>query len=245
MPAQRDLSLDFLSAPQRTMNMKTMFNYYGGKWRAARCYPAPQHHTLIEPFAGGAGYSLWHHDRSVKLYDKDPVVAGVWDYLIKATRTEIERLPLIRAGQDVRELKCPIAAQDLIGFWLSTGSTIPKRTLTAYASLHPNQYWSEKVRSRIAAQVDLISHWTVQCCSYADIPDQAATWFVDPPYQEAGKYYRYSSIDYADLEQWCRSRTGQTMVCENQGADWLPFRPFSTIKARKGMSVEVLWAPNN
>lgn len=221
--------------------MRTMFNYYGGKWRAAKRYPAPQHASIIEPFAGGAGYSLRYYDRDVRLFDKDPVVAGVWEYLVKATRSEVERLPLIRPGQDVRELKCSTSAQDLIGFWLSKGSTHPKRTLSGWSKTHPEQYWSEKIRSRIAGQCDMISHWKVQCCSYRDIPNMTGTWYIDPPYQGAGKYYRHSQIDYEDLAAWCQSRQGQVMVCENQGADWLPFRPFSSIKSRRGLSREALW----
>jgi hypothetical protein len=80
-----------------------------------------------------------------------------------------------------------------------------------------------------------------------DIPDQGpATWFVDPPYEVAGRAYRFHDIDYAHLGDWCRSRSGQVIVCENAGANWLPFRPFRTIKGLEGRrggkkSVEVIW----
>lgn len=58
--------------------LRTFFNFYGGKWKAAPTYPAPKHDTIIEPFAGGAGYSLRHHERQVVLIDRDPVIAGIW-----------------------------------------------------------------------------------------------------------------------------------------------------------------------
>ena len=54
-----------------------------------------------------------------------------------------------------------------------------------------------------------------------------ASWFVDPPYQNQGKHYHYGpeNVDFAMLGNWCRTRLGQVIVCENEGADWLPFTP--------------------
>ena len=73
-----------------------------------------------------------------------------------------------------------------------------------------------------------------------------ATWFIDPPYQVAGRHYRFGSeqLDYARLAKWCRSRPGQVIVCENEGADWLPFRPLAAVKTTraKRRSKEVIWA---
>ena len=75
-----------------------------------------------------------------------------------------------------------------------------------------------------------------------------ATWFVDPPYADAGRAYKHGAqgIDFSALADWCRSRNGQTVVCENFGADWLPFREFRDIKGtagarRSGVSKEVIW----
>ena len=52
--------------------------------------------------------------------------------------------------------------------------------------------------------------------------------------------------DYEALADWCRSRRGQVIVCENVGADWLPFEPFITIKANESksggkVSREAIW----
>lgn len=43
--------------------MRPFFPYYGSMWNRARYYPAPQHDIVKEPFAGGAGYSLFYDCR--------------------------------------------------------------------------------------------------------------------------------------------------------------------------------------
>ena len=69
----------------------------------------------------------------------------------------------------------------------------------------------------------------------------------NPPYVgEAGKRYRHRIQDYAKLGDWCQNRKGLVIVCENEGASWLPFKTFHTIKAtpslkRKSYSAEVIW----
>lgn len=107
-------------------------------------------------------------------------------------------------------------------------------------------YWSPAVIERIASQVPHIRHWTISQASYDTIPNLKATWFIDPPYQVAGRAYRFHDIDYPALGEWCRGRSGQVVVCENAGADWLPFRPFRTIKGLEGRrggkkSEEAIW----
>jgi len=42
--------------------LRPFWRYYGGKWRAAPSYPSPRCETIIEPFAGAAGYSLRYPD---------------------------------------------------------------------------------------------------------------------------------------------------------------------------------------
>ena len=46
--------------------MKPFFRYYGGKWRDCAKYPPPQFDTIVEPFAGSAGYSVRHHTRMIE-----------------------------------------------------------------------------------------------------------------------------------------------------------------------------------
>jgi hypothetical protein len=229
--------------------LKPSFSFFGSKYRVAPHYPKPVYPTIIEPFAGSCGYSLRYPEHQVRLYDVDPTICGVWDYLINVTLEEIRRLPLVFSHIDELNV-CP-EAKDLIGFWLNKGSVQPAKSpskwMRDYQVSQPGcTYWSATVVERIALQVPQIRHWTITQSSYADIPDQTASWFIDPPYQVAGKAYRFHSINYPDLGQWCRSRSGQVIVCENAGAAWLQFQPFRTIKGLEGRrggkkSVEVIW----
>jgi len=96
--------------------------------------------------------------------------------------------------------------------------------------------------------------WRVIEGDYSEAPDIEATWFVDPPYHVSGARaskaergrVRYPNgaddIDYPALARWCRSRRGQVIVCEQPGADWLPFRALGetqTVGDRR--SGEVVW----
>lgn len=128
---------------------------------------------------------------------------------------------------------------------------MPGKQLTAgmrrmAAGGHGQTYgWTEAIKERIASQVGFIRHWRVLDGDYTAAPRIAATWFIDPPYVgRPGAHYIYGSreIDYAELGAWCRRRAGQIIVCEAEGADWLPFRDFGeslSIGARR--SREVLW----
>ena len=112
---------------------------------------------------------------------------------------------------------------------------------------HPENasFWSAKRRRLLAELVPKISHWEVMNNVYWNAPDIPATWFVDPPYNNnAGKAYKHGQqgIYYGHLGSWCRSRKGQVIVCENAGADWLPFMPFRKIAGtRNKNSSEVIW----
>jgi site-specific DNA-adenine methylase len=217
------------------MTLLPFFTYYGGKYRSAPRYPLPLHGSIVEPFAGSAGYSLRYHERRITLVDADPVIAGLWAYLIRVAASEVRALPLVQDGDDVQGLAIPEEARWLIGFWLNKGSSAPCRTPSAWmrSGIRPNSYWGITIRERIASQVDKIRHWSVVCGSYDQMPNQRATWFVDPPYDGAGKHYRKNQIDYVHLGAWCMSRSGQMIVCENEGATWLPFEPFIVAKANE------------
>lgn len=228
-------------------SLKPFFCYFGGKWRAAKHYPSPEHDRIIEPFAGAAGYSLRHYTHEVILYDVDPAIYGVWQYLINVTPEEIRKLPL--EVDHVDNFKIPQEAKWLIGFWLNKGSVSPSLTPSSWmrSGVRPNSYWGETIRDRIAQQVTKIKHWKIVKESYKDAEDTEATWFVDPPYQgECGKFYRYKIEEYKELGDWCRRRKGQVIVCERDGADWLPFQLLAEIKTTPGSrgksySKEVVW----
>jgi hypothetical protein len=228
---------------------RPFFGFYGGKWRdAIKNYPAPEHATLVEPFAGSAGYSLRYPGLRVVLCELDPIIASVWQFLVQASEQEIMRIPDVPLDGSVDDLPVCQEARWLVGFWLNRAASSPRRSPSSWMreQIRPGSFWGERVRRTIAAQLGLIRHWRVMNCSYEECPvTSRATWFVDPPYQLAGSHYRFGSsgIDYAQLADWCRSRPGQVIVCENAGADWLPFQEVADVKTtRPGRrSREVVW----
>ena len=217
--------------------------------RTQPCYPAPLHNTIVEPFAGAAGYAVRYPERRVILVEKYPIVAEMWRYLIGVSPAEIRRIPTGVRHLDELPAWVPSPARNLVGWWFNNATVSPHVSLSVgrqRLALMGRKFegWTEATRERIATQVGQIRHWQVIEGDYTLAPDVEATWYVDPPYNNrAGQYYVEHDLDYAALASWCLARRGQVMVCENEGATWLPFEPFATFKAGvngKG-SREVLW----
>ena len=56
-------------------------------------------------------------------------------------------------------------------------------------------------------------------------------------------YGAYSKVDYVALREWCLSRKGLLIVCEQEGADWLPFRPLYDLRvSSQRVTTEVWWS---
>jgi hypothetical protein len=229
--------------------LRPFWRYYGAKWRIAPRYPKPRHDTIIEPFAGAAGYSLRYPDRQVILVEKYHVIAEIWRYLIGADPAEIRAIPEVDAIADLPEW-VPQGARWLVGFNLAAGRQQPAGRISPGFIIRRerdglDEGWGSRMRERVASQVGAIRHWQVIEGNYTAAPDIEATWFVDSPYRgEPGRRYTCSSghLDYAALAQWCRRRAGLRIVCEATGADWLPFVPFGHIKGmRPSGSREAIW----
>ena len=69
-----------------------------------------------------------------------------------------------------------------------------------------------------------------------------ATWFIDPPYQFGGHAYVENKINFNHLSNWCKTREGQVIVCENTKADWLPFKPMINNKGTHKITTEAIWS---
>jgi hypothetical protein len=227
------------------------WRYYGGKWRAAPRYPAPTRGLIVEPFAGAAGYACRYPDRDVLLIDADPIIAGIWRWLIQATPDDVRAVGDIPEGGTVDDIDAPQEARWLAGFWCNNGVAQPCKRPSKWASIGDSGHnwggWGPTARERIAKDVPRIRHWRVIHGTYGDAPDVEASWFVDPPYQAAaGRHYRHDAVDYADLGAWVMGRKGQVIACDQRGADWLPWTGAITLKAsdgaaRSGRSEEVVY----
>lgn len=207
--------------------LNPFFSYFGSKYRLSKWYPKPQYEIVVEPFAGSAGYSLMYPWKQVVLYDTYEPVVALWNYLINVTKEEILNLPLDHNGhafcKEYPVSDCNIAAEakTLLGFWLTESQTSASRYPLSKSR---GGNWTERKRNLIAKQVEHIRHWEAHQGSYSQINiDQKCTWFIDPPYSQAGKRYVKKNIDYNHLATWCMERRGQTIVCEQEGADWLDF----------------------
>lgn len=232
------------------MVLRPFWSYYGSRYQLVPSYPRPRHWCIIEPFAGAASYSLHYPERQVLLNDLDPIIAGIWDYLIQVSESEIQGLRNVINHVD--ELgSVPQEARWLVGFWLARARQRPATKTSSWArdctqrNDIAGRFWCDSVRRRIASQLQYIRHWKVRCADYQDIPGAGpATYFIDPPfYGVAGRRYRKGSsqIDYAQLGDWCQRRRGQVIVCEQGSADWLPFQRAATGRVMTGTRGTLLW----
>jgi hypothetical protein len=230
-----------------------IFSYYGSKWRIAPKYPQPGA-RIVELFAGSACYASRYPDRVVLLVERDPLLAALWRWLIRVTPAEVRALPDITADTRIDDLTTCQEAKWLIGFWLNQGSAQPKKSVPSRLRnpcaprFEAARMWAAR-REQTAQGVAEIKHWRLFEGEWYDAPlDFDATYFVDPPYQGAGKYYRFNQIDFPALASFCETlyeHGQQVIVCENVGATWLPFRHLDTVKAtnRDGArySAEAVW----
>lgn len=208
-----------------------MFYYYGRKKKIAKHYPTPAFDTIIEPFAGSAAYSCHgsNWQGRVILVEKDHRVAKIWRWLIdEATSADLDRMPILKAGEKSSEFLHIIHAVTKMAFKFKTIKVTPV--------LARNWEISKRVMS---TNLHKVKHWELIEGDYSEAPDIVATWFIDPPYKDsAGMGYDHSSamLDYKSLAQWVLHRQGEVICCEGAQGDYLPFRPLVELKGVNGKS---------
>jgi len=216
-----------------------MWSYYGTKKRIAKHYPKPIFDKIIEPFAGAAQYSLFDENwkKEVILYDKYDVIINIWNYLINANEKDILSLPDMFEGDNV-DIHTSLSKDEknLIGFCINSGSAAPKKTTKKFNS------WN-KTKLDISKNLYKIKHWKAYVGSYDVIENDEATWYIDPPYFSGGIWYRHNNkhINYDELGKWCLSRKGQIIVCENDSATWLDFKPLVVMNGQLHKTMEVIY----
>lgn len=219
-----------------------MWSYYGAKTNVIQHYPPPKYGKIIEPFAGTARYALRYFDREILLVDKYEVIIGIWKWLQQCSPNDVLSLPRMKQGDHVDSFKFDCKpAKDLMGFCIGFMTESPRKTATVRLTQRPNTV--NYTLNRIASNLFKIRHWEIKCGSYLDIENQEATWFIDPPYQYGGHVYKENSknLSFDQLSNWCKSREGQSIVCETTKADWMDFKPLAIHKIRMGFQKEAIW----
>ena len=216
-----------------------MWSYYGRKTKVIDYYPHPIHDKIIEPFAGTAVYSLYNNnwEKDITLLDKYDIVIKTWHYLQNTTREQILSLPEMNYKDKIDDHEYLSQEEKwLIGFNINGGSTQPKKTTMKF------NVWN-RVKLQIADNLYKIKHWDIREGDYHDLDNVEATWFIDPPYQHGGKYYRHGTknLDFQELGEWSTSRNGQIIICENTKADWLDFKPLKKMKGSLHTTIEAIW----
>jgi site-specific DNA-adenine methylase len=223
-----------------------MWSYYGAKTTIVDKYPRPVFDTIIEPFAGSARYALKYFDRRVILMEKNEVVFQIWKYLQQAKESDIRKLPhFLKPGDRLRNYHFDhIGERYLMGFLIAKGSEKTTRDLVSRWVAVDRPNFLNFSLLRIEKSLFKIRHWDIRKGDYRQLENLPATWFIDPPYQKTGgMHYPNGSrdIDYSFLGPWCIERKGQVVVCDNDKADWLPFRFLTSHKGRKGWYHECIW----
>lgn len=231
-----------------------LFKWFGSKWLSSKTLPAPIHDSIVEPFAGGAGYSLRHSSSKVLICESDPHIYKLWAWLINgATEALIREIPLgVPEGTDIRSLGLNEGQQLLLKSWQRTNNVGNCWTISPWGN-KPGQF-TANTRARVASEFGAISHWKVLFDGMSALRtiDVEATWFIDPPY-EFNYQYRQTPVNYQELGELAKNKKGQVIVCEavcpKTGSipSWLTFKNFgSRITSRRKAennhhSKELLW----
>ena len=215
-----------------------MFSYYGSKSKIIQYYPSPKYNTIIEPFAGSARYSLMYYEKDCWLNDSYKVITDIWNWIINATKEEINAIPELKKGESLNKLNIDPKLKLLLGFVVNSGVQSPRKTCSKWAE-EKGEFIKHK--KRLLSYCGKLDHWLITGLDYRDISNLEATWFIDPPYQFVTEKYKKHDINYEELTEWCKSRKEQVIVCENSYGNWLPFKPLKELYGQRHKTMEMMW----
>ena len=234
--------------------MKPFFSYYGSKYTVAKHLGPPRAPVVIEPFAGSAAYSVrWEPEKAI-LFDANPAIVALWEWLITAAPGDVAAIPdSFDDFSDVAAL--PEGASYLVRLWIAKGRAEPSGALSPWYFRYRNardcRVWGPAVKQRIISQLPKIREWEIHQASWDEIDvgrfGNDVHWHIDPPYSSpAGRRYPHDHVDYDKLADWCRRLPGDVDVCEQEGAEWLPFSPLCSVVTARGrrtgaVSHEAVW----
>lgn len=232
--------------------MRPFFKWFGSKWQMSARLPPPVHDTIIEPFAGSAGYATRHGGtKQVILFEMNPTLVSLWHFLINASQTDILDIPVgLPIGTDIRSLDLSEMQKALLQSWQRTGNN-------SYSCWHTSKwghlpgFWTQETRARIVSQLPQIRHWLVfdgdAFVGSRAVTKRRATWVIDPPYQH-NHGYGTPKLDYPHLGVRCQKLPGQVIVHEGVGPkgerpNWLPFREVQSTASmrRQPGKTELVW----
>lgn len=220
-----------------------MWGYYGSKSKIVNKYPAPKYDVIIEPFAGTAQYSLKYFEKDILLIEKYDVIVNLWRWLQQCSPGDILSLPRLKEGENVDDFHFDcLEAKHLVGFIIAGAPSQPKKTASKWkATIRPNT--QNYKLNLVANSLYKIKHWNILLGDYTLAENKPAAWFIDPPYEFGGQYYRHGNknIDYSILRKWIEERNGQVIACENSKATWMNFKPLSEMNGNKFRTMECMW----
>jgi len=194
---------------------------------------------IIEPFAGSARYSLKYYEKECWLNDSYKTITDIWDWIISATEEQIKAILELKKGENLNNFDLDPKLKLLMGFIVNSGVQYPRLTCSKWAA---NYKEFSKHKKRMLDYCGKLKHWKTTNLDYKELPDIEATWFIDPPYEAAKERYKKDRINYQELAEWCKSRKGQVIVCENSDSSkWLPFIPLKEMFGQRRKTTEVMW----
>ena len=210
-----------------------MFYYFGRKGQSAASYPAPEYPMVIEPFAGSMAYTLHYRPAYAIGIDADASVAALWHRLAAMTL------------EAIRDAPGPVLGEQTYDLWHILGESSSTSLLLNYRTANELLVHRFEHQRRLALRHHDYATRNIiyRNGDYTDAPDVEATWFIDPPYFHTNGYRHRPDVER--LARWVRTRRGQVIVCEGEGADWLEFvehaRPRSIGHTRRA---ELIWTAN-